>query len=175
MLAIEPLRTDGTGVIHWSISDILDHRSIDMAALGYLEYQQCTACGAVMDDWGKIRNDPEDPFYCIHFLEPASEPCPEDQHDFKFVDRATAWELLLSEKRSDDHYDDVVDTISTDGFTKELTAWPNGGELVFGDGHHRLAAAIDLGMSTVPVRIHEEFSVEPDSGAWSRSTDEEDW
>ena len=62
---------------------------------------------------------------------------------------------LLNRKRQHYHYGDVVESLRSVGFVRPVTAYYDDytGYLVFGDGHHRLAAAIDLGLSTVPVLI----------------------
>lgn len=40
------------------------------------------------------------------------------------------------------------------------------GELRLSDGHHRLAAAIDLDMEAVPVFVHARITISEDSGIW---------
>jgi len=77
------------------------------------------------------------------------------------------WEIALDGKRMDSNYEDVLTSIKRWGFLRPLTAYVGtDGLLHFGDGHHRLAAAIDLGMTTVPVRVYEDTHIAEDSGEW---------
>ena len=54
------------------------------------------------------------------------------------------------------------------GFVRPLTAGINRytQELTFGDGHHRLAAAMELRMETVPVLVAHDNHIAEDSGSW---------
>lgn len=85
---------------------------------------------------------------------------------------AARWEWVLNTKREDEHYEDLKDTLSKKGFTRPLTASYkhfDGGQHL-GDGHHRLAAAIDLGFTHVPVygvKRYEE-PISRDSGSWEK-------
>lgn len=77
---------------------------------------------------------------------------------------------LLDSKRDDPHYSDVLESIEEHGFIRPLTARredlaPLG--FMFGDGHHRLAAAQDLGYTHVPLEISRSL-VNDDSGEWDR-------
>lgn len=79
-----------------------------------------------------------------------------------------AWEEMLRRKRSDRNYPDIVTSIERWGFVRPLTAYITyGNELRFGDGHHRLAAAIELGMTTVPVEVFHRSRCAVDSGTWN--------
>lgn len=80
---------------------------------------------------------------------------------------ASAWERLLELKRSHRHYEYVLDEISTNGFTKPLRASEVAGLLGLTDGHHRFAAALELGIEEVPVLV--DAGYEEDSGAWPSS------
>jgi len=107
---------------------------------------------------------------------------PDDRPDTPLSD---AWGDLLDEKRDHDHYPDVLDSIQRHGFVRPLTAWVSGHdpytpdayqepqELRFGDGHHRLAAAIELGYTTVPVEVtlnsYGHAVVSRDSGSWNKN------
>lgn len=87
-------------------------------------------------------------------------------------DGKTGWEVTLEEKRDDDYYEQVVDSIRTLGFVKPVTGRvTEEGELRFSDGHHRLAAAIDLGMTHIPVEFYNEYanSVSGDCYYWIKS------
>lgn len=59
------------------------------------------------------------------------------------------WEVILSEKRRDENFDDITESVELNGilfpFSVDLS------NKRFGDGHHRLAACIDLGITEVPV------------------------
>lgn len=76
------------------------------------------------------------------------------------------WQEMMESKRADAHYADVKESISRWGFLRTLTAYAEDGVLKFGDGHHRLAAAQELGMTTVPVTVHERPVIAIDSGEW---------
>jgi hypothetical protein len=79
------------------------------------------------------------------------------------------WELCLDSKRMAYNYGDIIESIQSNGFVRPLTSawldWLESWE--FGDGHHRLAAAIDLGIEAVPVAIQAYAVVSSDSGDWS--------
>lgn len=79
-----------------------------------------------------------------------------------------AWDEILEMKRDDAHYEHVVESIHVHGFTVPLTAQVNdAGEVCLGDGHHRLAAAIQLGFTTVPVVMAKHLSfISDDSFLW---------
>ena len=66
----------------------------------------------------------------------------------------------------------MVDSIQEHGFVRPLTSRHDGQELRLADGHHRLAAAIDLGMTTVPVKVYIAtgwcWPIANDSGSWYR-------
>jgi hypothetical protein len=89
------------------------------------------------------------------------------------------WRYTLKCKREDRWYNDVVKSLKKHGFTRPLTCYvrnspylyndPPEGTLVFGDGHHRLAAAIDLGMTEVPLEF------KPDSFSAIRHDSYEEW
>jgi hypothetical protein len=84
------------------------------------------------------------------------------------VNRRQLFEMLLERKREDNHYGQVVDSLRLNGFIRPLTATENPEAkygFTFGDGHHRLAAAIDLGFSHVPLQIAK-YTVANDSGSW---------
>lgn len=78
------------------------------------------------------------------------------------------WDDLLEEKRQDSHYDDVVNSLAENGFVRPVTCWQRdfAGRFTYGDGHHRLAAAIDLGMTHVLVQMCKGWSIAGDSGDW---------
>lgn len=68
---------------------------------------------------------------------------------------ALLWEECLREKRLDYHYPEVRDSIAERGFDYYLVAWEDlDGELTLANGHHRLAAALDLGIAAVPVVVY---------------------
>jgi hypothetical protein len=76
------------------------------------------------------------------------------------------WRDLLASKRRDHHYHAVVASISMHGFIRPLNADLESGELQLSDGHHRLAAAMDLAMETVPVFVSRLRYIDEDSGEW---------
>ena len=83
------------------------------------------------------------------------------------------WDQALASKRRDRHYPKVVESIQKYGFVRPVTAatphdYVKGGyeELQYGDGHHRLAAAIDLGYTHIPMQYTgSNFAVSHDSGS----------
>lgn len=87
-------------------------------------------------------------------------------------DIAGRWRWVLNTKREDDHYKDVLDALKKKGFSRPLTVEykrHSGGQQL-SDGHHRLAAAIDLGFTHVPVygcRKYED-AISNDSGSWEK-------
>lgn len=147
-------------LVDWDIDEIMSRPSCDVD--NYLT-EVCTQCGATCyDGWGWILNGKhvdtgDDEHYHEDFAREAT--------------LAESWGSSLARKRMDGHYEDVLESIRTRGFLRPLTAWPNDseGQLQFGDGHHRLAAAIDLGMTTVPVKVYDGFKIANDSGDWYSS------
>ena len=87
----------------------------------------------------------------------------------EFMGGETRWDRILKSKRRDSQYQDVLDSIEQEGFIRPLTATVLDGKFQFGDGHHRLAAAIDLGLTHVLIELHEDFwdALAPDSGSWT--------
>lgn len=143
----------------WDIDEIMTRQSCDVEQW---KMSTCTKCGATnWDGWGWYL----DGEYLDHPLDLGR-----DHSCFDFAEDGSlseAWEGCLESKRADDQYPDIVDSIRAFGFIRPLTARINHeGILEFGDGHHRLAAAIDLGMSTVPVRVYRDWYIAADSGGW---------
>ena len=137
----------------WDISEILSRPSHDLYR--YMEdFIVCSTCGAWFDDQGVF----------ITFGD--EDMCEEGDCETTSITIGQAWDLLIGDKREDEHFEDVVDAIREEGFTIPLTAYPRDGVLILCDGHHRLLAAQDLGMDTVPVIVRESFTVESDSGSW---------
>jgi hypothetical protein len=152
MLELEELKPSDTNkIIHWAISDILTHRSVD---LDYYSPVVCVGCDTVLS----LETDYE-----------GCEDCHEDtDYDYPEVERQ--WEWVLDYKRRDHWFDDLKTEITHNGFTKPLTAIYEYGKLRFGDGHHRLAIAIDLGLETVPVKVYDSWhsARADDSGEWGQ-------
>lgn len=95
-----------------------------------------------------------------------SERCGWCVHDER---RRDAWATLLDEKRHDWQYDHVVDSLRDRGFLRPNTFFVNEkGRKVHGDGHHRLAAAIDLGVTHLPYELRQGYGdcIAGDSGSW---------
>ena len=84
------------------------------------------------------------------------------------------WARELNAKRGDPQYDAVVESIRDHGFIRPLDATTNfwddddatASMVRLADGHHRLAAALDLGHEAVPVFVNDRPTVAPDSGGW---------
>lgn len=141
----------------WDIDEILTRQSCDVG--GYA-CEICTICGATnYDGWGWYR----DGEYLDHRDGNPGHSCFEYAEEAPIQD---AWDACLEAKRRDDHYPDIVDSIRAFGFIRPLTARLVGSNLEFGDGHHRLAAAIDLGLTTVPIMVFRGWAVAQDSGSW---------
>lgn len=58
---------------------------------------------------------------------------------------------ILDQKRMDHYYHDVVQSVDKNGWIYPLHYANYADKLYLSDGHHRLAAAMDLGLTTVPV------------------------
>lgn len=145
MLIHDTIPTVGT-VFDWDITEILTRASGDVSS-DFMRYDECQGCGEIIhgEDWSE---------------------CEHGDGDRKPISIPLAWSLCLDEKRGDDHYPDVVESIETHGFVRPLTATEKDGRLTLGDGHHRLAAAIELGMTSVPVQVTKTWGISPDSGEW---------
>lgn len=77
------------------------------------------------------------------------------------------FEVTLEIKRSDEGYDRIVESLREHGFTVPCTVQIADRGYIFGDGHHRLAAAIDLGIEYIPVQACVlGKSIATDSGEW---------
>ncbi|QUE26089.1 ParB-like nuclease domain protein [Microbacterium phage SanaSana] len=77
-----------------------------------------------------------------------------------------SWDEMLDSKREDWHYPEVLASIRFHGFIRPLNADLGRGYLALSDGHHRVAAAIDLGMECVPVFVTSHAVIAGDSGSW---------
>jgi hypothetical protein len=145
-------------IFDWDIDEILTRQSCDVGGYSCIV---CTKCGATnFDSWGWYRDG--------EFLDHRDDAtldhsCYDHADDAPIQD---AWDACLETKRQDDHYPDIVDSIRAFGFIRPLTARLVDSNLEFGDGHHRLAAAIDLGLTTVPVKVFRDWAVAKDSGSW---------
>lgn len=71
---------------------------------------------------------------------------------------------VLPWKREDDHFEALVEVLRSEGFVKPIRVHPSKRRIT--DGHHRLAAAIDLGLSFVPVATY--AYCDDDSGDWGQ-------
>lgn len=90
-----------------------------------------------------------------------------DPADLRPATPAEAWAAMMVDKRNDDQYQDVVESIREHGFLAPLTATVRDGVLRLVDGNHRVAAALELGLETVPVEVFEHVAVRMDSGEWA--------
>lgn len=71
-------------------------------------------------------------------------------------------DTVLDRKRDDEHYDALVQVLQRDGFTRPIHIHPT--EQKVTDGHHRIAAALDLGLTAIPaIRVDR---CADDSGEW---------
>lgn len=87
-------------------------------------------------------------------------------------ERRAAWDFLLDDKRNDWQFDYVVESLRTNGFLRPNTFFERDGKRVHGDGHHRLAAAIAIGVTHLPYERRDGLHdcVAPDSGDWDGSS-----
>ena len=101
-------------------------------------------------DWGD-RAPEEDEADVDH--ERFGEYCGERKNFREFTPREQ-WELLLRQKREDEQYRDIVWSLERLGFVRNVTfqVRDDGSVERMGDGHHRIAAALELGIPTVPFR-----------------------
>lgn len=91
-----------------------------------------------------------------------------DSVDGDSPDEAMSW------KRHDAHYPDVVRSIKELGFVRPLTCYDGKYDepYTMGDGHHRLAAAIDLGLTKVLIQYSGDgLKISDDSGSWEYGND----
>lgn len=77
--------------------------------------------------------------YFLTLISPDAEP--EDGTDVQDV---------LAKKRESNGYPALVEAIRRDGITVPVLVVTDDGSPYLGDGHHRIAAAIDVGLETVP-------------------------
>lgn len=80
------------------------------------------------------------------------------------------FERMLDSKRRDYDYQKIVDSIKEFGYVVSLNMYwdKRYKRFVLSDGHHRLAAAIDLGITVVPVKIRPRPQYRSDSISWMR-------
>lgn len=90
--------------------------------------------------------------------------------DFPGMVDGLNWGEIFSGKVSHSHFDAIVDTIQRDGFAMPIVLCDrqDGRGYVIGNGHHRLCAAILLGLWRIPVMVSEgpnrdDFMCEADS------------
>ncbi|AVR56792.1 ParB-like nuclease domain protein [Microbacterium phage Elva] len=88
--------------------------------------------------------------------------------------RYGSWDYMLDVKREDSHYPDVLASIREHGFIRPLNADLDKGYLQLSDGHHRIAAAVDLGMECVPVYVTPYPIISGDSGRWRAGREVDD-
>ena len=106
------------------ISKVLQWCSVDAGA-----EIRCPSCEGPVDETSTVGTSFD--LYCYN--------C---EYEFKY-----SMDQVLDVKRMDHDYGDVVDSVRTRGWVYPLHTWGH----ALTDGHHRLAAAIDLGMDVVPM------------------------
>lgn len=79
---------------------------------------------------------------------------------------------VLDHKRKSEHYADLLDEIRTDGMALPIMIRTFNGEPWLVDGHHRVAAAVDLGMthliwSDLPVELEDRPHNPMLHGSWA--------
>jgi len=85
-----------------------------------------------------------------------------DDHRELFCDASSTrgrWDALLACKRNDYNYEDIVKSLRKFGVLACPTLKVNGDGSIYewGDGHHRLAAMLDLGYESIPVRAEDAY------------------
>jgi hypothetical protein len=81
------------------------------------------------------------------------------------------WKEIALQKKSDYWFPDVLQSLKEHGFVRPCTAIyePDFDTYIFGDGHHRLFAAQQLKMKTVPVRLlpyRSAYLISGDTAEW---------
>lgn len=147
MLAIEPFRVGRT--YHWHVFDILQHYSVDTE---YVDQWYCPTCDSDGRD-------------CLYALD----------HLWEAATLSEVWSATLDHKMCSERYPEIEASLRDLGFVKPCTAHlENGGVAVFGDGHHRIAAALELHIDCIPTLFHgawdlgypESRHISEDSGLW---------
>lgn len=91
------------------------------------------------------------------WMEPIRDIMKHSSVDGASKDSMMSWTSLLTMKRTHRHYKNLRKSIERYGFTQPLTVivHDEGEPDYWGlqDGHHRLAIALDLGMTHVPVIV----------------------
>jgi hypothetical protein len=77
---------------------------------------------------------------------------------------------VLEDKRYDEHFEELCRVLKAEGFTKPIRIHPEHKRVT--DGHHRIAAAMDLGWKFVPFGYFK--SCDEDSGSWGEEYEEDD-
>jgi hypothetical protein len=102
----------------WDVAEILERWSHDLyynfEGNGYA--RECVVCGTIWTSdgsWGGT-----------------GDPCPRDDcEDFRDVPMARLWDLLLNEKRENEHFGDVLESVTRNGIVRPLTAYEREGVL----------------------------------------------
>jgi hypothetical protein len=94
-----------------------------------------------------------------------------DASDIGRIDTPEDFFGLFAAKVSHDHFDWLADRIMEQGFTVPICIHENGSGWSVGNGHHRLCAAILLGLDTIPVFWGDSW--EPDSHDGEQAPDNE--
>ena len=142
-------------VFDWDIDEIMSRPSADLLSGWYSDYEECIHCGETYND-GWATGSVDKTVVC-------EGECETAPYSLEW-----RWTAMMEEKREDDSYYDLLEVLPVEGFTVPLTAYVRDGMLILCDGHHRLAAAQDMGLSTVPVVVKEKWAVANDSGSWRR-------
>lgn len=106
-------------------------------------------------------------------FEPVECNCSEnfDIHFCTNDPREYRWEVTLSSAREDEQYPIILAELNAHGLKYPLGAKWYQGELVLCDGHHRVAALLDLGIKQVTVYV----GAEEDSVAEMVAYDSRSW
>jgi hypothetical protein len=139
------------------IRDITAYESSDM---GWYAFVKCSYCGTVFSE------TEEGSCYC---------DADEDEYEYKEPSLPEIWDAILDIKRQDNHYEDLKEYIREVGFTQPVRVRKMKAGYFLIDGHHRIAVAIDLGISCIPVKVFPDevpvySCLADDSGSWVRPT-----
>jgi hypothetical protein len=125
MLAIEPLRV---GRVYWFQPEYV------LNNFAPWDYPECHDCGAHVGE----------------------DDCPEDIPGDVWHNMTThqQWRVIGFGKRWDSQYDDICTSLQRFGWLRYPTlrySPEEGGVVSMGDGHHRVLAALDIGLCRVPM------------------------
>lgn len=73
--------------------------------------------------------------------------------DYFKTSEPSEWLRMITDKSADEQFATIIRLIETEGFTDPIGIMEYDGYWLLGNGHHRMAAAILLGLDEIPVVI----------------------